>query len=477
MTPCVGAHAMEASPGPVFPDSISPIACVTPVPTPAATDASVNRSQRSTAKWSPSWSARRSVSRSVVVDPDAVSALHDSMASLESGVDDVLAAAAARERALARQLRDVIARHRVGSFRRVCRRARQRNLVTAFHTWNCFVIATRQCCPHCNGPGAGGLDSRTAAAVVTLQRRWRTVRRRDEHLVPPPSSSPSPSPSTANSDTNIGAAASLASRREEPRPTTPPPSTTTTTTESSGDTVTTSSTRASSAEPAAVAPSKETLDLATHRALPAPSRRIVFGAGAAAAAAVGGPARPVRGHRITEDAYIAAIRTGDVAVLDAFAAQPGSNIHCVDHLDKNALMIAAAYRQADAVCWCLHHGVGRSVDATSHHFWTAAMFACASGWIRSFDDENDATCLQLLVAAGADVNRQSRLGDTPLHVAGHCGFDGIVRYLVSLPHTNLYLRNAKLQTPEAKARANHNDAIADIIALEVRTGCKMAAAV
>ncbi len=95
------------------------------------------------------------------------------------------------------------------------------------------------------------------------------------------------------------------------------------------------------------------------------------------------------------------------------------------------------------------------------------MFACASGWCLPFAVENDCTVLKLLVDAGADVNKQSRLGDTALHVAAHCGFDVIVQYLLSLAVTNLHLRNAKLQTAEAKARANRNDAIADLIAAEV----------
>eukprot|EP01106_Pelomyxa_sp_JSP_P014811 TRINITY_DN484_c0_g1_i2.p1 TRINITY_DN484_c0_g1~~TRINITY_DN484_c0_g1_i2.p1 ORF type:complete len:113 (-),score=29.39 TRINITY_DN484_c0_g1_i2:71-409(-) len=55
--------------------------------------------------------------------------------------------------------------------------------------------------------------------------------------------------------------------------------------------------------------------------------------------------------------------------------------------------------------------------------------------------------LQLLIAAGADVNQQNEHGMTPLHLACACDAKAVVKYLVEQAKARLDLKNTSGRRP------------------------------
>jgi hypothetical protein len=162
--------------------------------------------------------------------------------------------------------------------------------------------------------------------------------------------------------------------------------------------------------------------------------------------------------------FLLSVTRCDVVWMNQYAAQPTCNIHAVDHVNKNAMMFAAALRLDAALQWCVERGVGGSVDAVSDHAWTALMFACASGWGVPATRADVSTCASLLVRAGADVNHRSASGDTALHVAAHAGYRHIVAFLLSVEGVDIGVRNGRGQTAEECAVTARHHSVASMLA-------------
>jgi hypothetical protein len=175
------------------------------------------------------------------------------------------------------------------------------------------------------------------------------------------------------------------------------------------------------------------------------------------------PITPWR-SRLSVDEFLAAVKRNDLVSMNQYAAQPTCNIHAVDHVNKNAMMFAAALRLDAALQWCVERGVGGSVDAVSDHAWTALMFACASGWGVPATRADVSTCASLLVRAGADVNHRSASGDTALHVAAHAGYRHIVAFLLSVEGVDIGVRNGRGQTAEECAVTARHHSVASMLA-------------
>ena len=116
------------------------------------------------------------------------------------------------------------------------------------------------------------------------------------------------------------------------------------------------------------------------------------------------------------------------------------------------------------------HAVRGSVNAVDTFGCTACCYAAALSPVRFPDD---ATCMYLLVGAGADVNAAGSDGATPLHIAAKHGLKDIVAYLLSLPQCDVNARQTGEFTADDVAFRDRMDDVGHAIAAEVaRCSCR-----
>ncbi len=126
-------------------------------------------------------------------------------------------------------------------------------------------------------------------------------------------------------------------------------------------------------------------------------------------------------HRQRHEDWLAAVITGDVPFMDKYKG----NIHGTNASGFNALLLAAGCAQAEALQWCIDHGVGRtSINwATSGSRVTALMLAAC---------KNSVECVRLLIEHGADVRQKDDIGSTALDAAVIGEADDVCAYLISM---------------------------------------------
>jgi ankyrin repeat protein len=160
----------------------------------------------------------------------------------------------------------------------------------------------------------------------------------------------------------------------------------------------------------------------------------------------------------------ACARRGDVIALGKFPLY----LDAVD-LDGRVLLHAACtQRREDVVQWYLDTAPAARTQlaARDDMSCTCMHFAAAKG-SRGADVDADPRCMQLVAAAGADLNAVDNTGGTPLHVAAQNGFGAIVRFLCGLPACALAVVDVHGRSAAASARLAGFHDVAAIIEAEV----------
>ncbi len=137
------------------------------------------------------------------------------------------------------------------------------------------------------------------------------------------------------------------------------------------------------------------------------------------------------------------VKADNVAALNAFTGNP----HLVDKGGYNALMVAAKYRRANALKWCIENGVGRAgVDKEERkEGLTALMLACLKWSIPSSSghvpiEQDNSECARILIRAGANPLKKDLSGRTCMHHAVLAKLPSIVIFLSSITEGPLLAR-------------------------------------
>lgn len=185
------------------------------------------------------------------------------------------------------------------------------------------------------------------------------------------------------------------------------------------------------------------------------------------------------GAGTTRDDFIAfcdAAKHGNVPALRRFEAI-GGDVWACSTQGVTALMSAALFRQEASVAWLLHrarpcppgpgHASTADVNATDQFSATAALYSVA---VAPVDNDDDPTCLFLLVEAGIDVNVPDLEGHTPLYLAALNGYQATVQYLVTLPSCDVEARSYPPEsvTADAAAVSGRHWGCAQMVWAEVR---------
>lgn len=109
---------------------------------------------------------------------------------------------------------------------------------------------------------------------------------------------------------------------------------------------------------------------------------------------------------------------GNIPMMELFLAR-GADIHRANRFGETALMLAAWKNRRDALQWLLKHGAKPNRE---YREWTALHYAAFSG---------NATLIDDLLAAGADINARSTNGSTVLMMAAREGHADIARRLLA----------------------------------------------
>lgn len=109
---------------------------------------------------------------------------------------------------------------------------------------------------------------------------------------------------------------------------------------------------------------------------------------------------------------------GNLALMELFYAH-GAQLEATNRFGETALMLAAWKNRKEAVRWLLSHGA--AVHRPDHQ-WTALHYAAFAG---------HAEIVDLLLAAGADVNARSTNGSTVLMMAVREGHEALVERLLA----------------------------------------------
>ncbi len=106
--------------------------------------------------------------------------------------------------------------------------------------------------------------------------------------------------------------------------------------------------------------------------------------------------------------------------------------HARDYEGRNFLQICVINEDPEALKFCIEYGIGRRIYNCKIESTDSLMSLIAGGSIKNNQD-NFLLCIKLLVeSCGANIWDKSSSGLTVLHKAVKCGYDKVIKYLLSL---------------------------------------------